>query len=309
MTLTRLQWTGRAARQSPVFIVGEARSGTSLLYRCLQTHSAFITRSGLHLVESHAMELLPYAFGPESEVGWELVAFMIDRAAYEGFARDIASLRRRRQLVRRVIGGVPHDMLSWLAAGEHHVVRRYFLGAAAGRGAQRLVEKTPQHTQWIRHLKVAFPRAQFLYVVRHPVDVFASYRRRFASDPVGSPWANVDVAAFCQRWHANLASVRALAGTRLTRVLIVRYEDLVASSEPTVRRILAHLGVPFEEACLLRAGIELPPGADPLLEEPMVARGEHWREHMSVSTARQIEERLGVEMAAFGYWPHSEGAG
>jgi hypothetical protein len=34
-------------------------------------------------------------------------------------------------------------------------------------------------------------------------------------DATGSPWADVSVAPFCQRWQANLASARALANGRL----------------------------------------------------------------------------------------------
>jgi hypothetical protein len=34
------------------------------------------------------------------------------------------------------------------------------------------------------------------------------------------------------------------------RYLAVRYEDIVADQEPNVRKLLSHVGVPFERRCL-----------------------------------------------------------
>ena len=46
---------------SPVFIIGEARSGTSILYRTLQKHSAFRPRE-IDLTETHIFDLIKRTF-------------------------------------------------------------------------------------------------------------------------------------------------------------------------------------------------------------------------------------------------------
>ena len=54
------QRSREAAVLEPVFIVGEARSGTSILYRTLQQHPSFRPRTE-DLTESNAMALTPRA--------------------------------------------------------------------------------------------------------------------------------------------------------------------------------------------------------------------------------------------------------
>jgi len=50
--------------------------------------------------------------------------------------------------------------------GKHH--------KELGAGSRRIVLKSPPHTARLRILRAMFPAAQFIHVVRHPCDVFAS---------------------------------------------------------------------------------------------------------------------------------------
>jgi hypothetical protein len=304
--IERANWARDAASAAPVFIVGDARSGTSLLYRCLQSHSAFLPRDGLKLVESHAMDALQRVEGADSQPPWSLINFMGGEEPYHRFAAEIEPLRRRRRRLRSDFEPRFMRPAKWVAAGEHHVARRYFLGAAESRGAQRLLEKTPQHVQWVQHLKIAFPRARFLFIVRHPVDVFASYRRRYAADPQRWAWAGIDVAAFTERWRTNVRAARNLAGRRWTQLQIVRYDDLTRTPEPTIRQILSFVRVPFEEACLARTTIETPIQTDPLLTGPLVAHEDDWHQHIARDDARRIEEQLSADMSAMGFAPYTD---
>jgi hypothetical protein len=60
------------------------------------------------------------------------------------------------------------------------------------RASQRVLEKTPRHVEHIDKLFHCFPKAQMLYIHRHPVDVYSSYVRRGQIDPKadwrGSLW-------------------------------------------------------------------------------------------------------------------------
>ena len=290
----------QALRSTPVFIVGDARSGTSLLYRSLQSHSAFTPRDGINLRESHAIELLDRIDPPDPPN--RLADFMTDERRFGEFVDDIAHLRRRREFVRRKFPHPYQNRWVWIAAGDHLVVRRYFIAAAAARGAQRLVEKTPQNLQYVPHLRIAFPRAKFLYIVRHPVDTFSSYARRFQLDPENSSWANLDPGSFCERWTTNTETALEMARHRSSPLLVLRYEDLTQRTEPTIRRVLGHVGEPFEEACLLSRGRGKKSWwIDPHLTGPVVDETKDWRDFVSTESAQKVERALAPGMKSLGY--------
>lgn len=302
---------GQALFAEPVFIVGEARSGTSLLYRSLQNHSAFKPRVGIKLGESHAVELLA-SIDPPAGPDNPLVRFMTDERSYAEFVDDISQFRRRREFVRRRFPDTRQNRAMWfaesLAAGDHLVIRRYFMMAADARGAERLVEKTPQHLRSVPLLRAAFPRARFLYIVRHPVDTLSSYLRRFQVDPGKSPWANIDPQVFCERWKTNASAALQMARHRSFRLLVLRYEDFTQQTEPTVRRVLTHVGEAFEEDCLLTRHEEGMKSwrIDPNLFEPVVDETKDWRDFLSTECAQQVERELASGMASLRYPSYTE---
>ncbi len=296
----------QAFRLAPVFIVGEARSGTSLLYRSLQTHSAFRPRGGVNLAESHALDLLASIDPP----GWPdhpLVEFMTDERRFAEFVDNIAQLRGRREFVRRRFPDTRQNRWVWIAAGDHLVIRRYFIMAAAARGAERLLEKTPQNLQWVPQLQIAFPRARFLYIIRHPIDTLSSYWRRFQLDPRDSYWANIDPQSFCQLWKTNTRTALQMARRRSPRLLVLRYEDLTQRTEPTIRRALAHVGEDLEEDCLLARREEGKSWwIDPYLFEPVVNETKNWRDYVSLDCAQRVEGELASYMTSLGYRSYTE---
>src|SRR5918996_1298807 len=90
MTQTSLWTLSRAmARAEPVFIVGEARSGTSILYRTVQKHSAFAPKRQ-SLVETDMFVHLPRAFlfGQTYPDAW-IKFFLEDRQEWDWFLRSI----------------------------------------------------------------------------------------------------------------------------------------------------------------------------------------------------------------------------
>jgi hypothetical protein len=287
----------------PVFIVGEARSGTSILYRSLQNHPSFTPKVGTQLVESKAMEHLPMLFAGRPVTHLGLANFLQGPEGLDAVADDVEPLARRRRIVRRLSGRYWRHPFPWRMAGEHHVVRRYFLEAEARRGAVRLLEKTPQNIGWVPHLKVAMPRSQFVYVVRHPVDVLTSYWRRYATEPEKASWANIGVDDFCRLWAGNARLAHSL-DRRDPTFLLIRYEDFTTDTEGTVRRVLEHLGEPYDEACLLRE--RRPTWSikdDRWVTQPINARTKDWIDYVDEAVAGSVERSLRETMALFGYEP------
>jgi hypothetical protein len=299
---------------APVMIVGAARSGTTILYRSLQSHPRFMPAGGVNLVESHAMRYLPSLLRPEHVHAGPLANFTMGTDALAAVAEDIEHLALRRRIVRRLAGGSMSNVAIWKAAGEHHVVRRYFVEAHRRRGAQRLVEKTPAHLRWVPHLGAAFPRARFVFVLRHPVDVLSSFWKRARDDPKRAHWANITPDDFAVRWERTTTTALALSRSE-PRFLLIHYEDFTRRTEETVRRVLDHVGEPFDPACLLTG--ELTPRDDAVPDvpdaprrtafKPLTETTKRWEDFLDPATASDLERRLAAAMARAGYSPRVHG--
>ena len=102
-------------------------------------------------------------------------------------------------------------------------------------------------------LAVTFPRASFVELRRDPLDVaFGCYRKNFANQPFSRTFEGC--AGELALFQENMRWWRAQMGPR---VYGLDYEALVSSFEEELGRLLAWLGLAWEDACLdfSRAGV------------------------------------------------------
>jgi hypothetical protein len=287
----------------PVFIVGEARSGTSILYRTIQKHPRFQPRQP-NLVETNIFVHLRRTFMFRLGYPSELIRFMLDdKREYASFLSTIRPVRVVSAALIPVNFAL-RDRFSWLwyANLSHLVVRSYFFHARRARGCPRLIEKTPTNTGNLARLKHCFPNARFLYVFRHPVEVLGSHRRRAVDDPEAT-WALTDLHAFYRNWRASTR--RALAWREDHEdLLLVRYEEFTQTPEPALREMCSFLGEEFDAdmAAETRPQVGRWRG-DPHLWGPIVARTKRWSDYVSRDEACALGDRLGEEIEALGYDP------
>lgn len=287
---------------SNVFIVGEARSGTSIIYRTLQKHPSF-TPKRVDLTETEIFALLRRVFLFRRDYPEQLVRFMLgDRHAWLRFIRSIRLGRVANALL------LPANLLTrspprwlWYANLHHVTLRSYFAHAREARGCRRLIEKTPTNTSHLHHLKWAFPDARFLYVHRHPVDVLASYRRRARDDP-GAAWADIGVEEFCAKYETSTAAALTWLDSGHDDLRLIPYERFTSDPPGCFRDICRFLEEPFAPSAL----VENSPDphrwrGDPLLWGPIVTATGRWTDHVSEAEARSVEGRLAPLMERLGY--------
>jgi Sulfotransferase family len=305
--LWRVSRAMRAA--SPVFIVGEARSGTSLLYRTLQKHPSFQPRTQ-NLVETDVFIHLRRTFMFGRGYPDPLFRFMLkDQAAWGAFLRTIRPLRAV-SAAWAPANYVLRDRASWLwyANLNHLVLRAYFFHAREARGCRRLVEKTPTNIAHLDRLAFTFPHARFLYIHRHPVDVFSSYRRRAAVDP-NAGWAHLSIDEFCQRYESGAARALRWRASGRTNLHLVPYEDLTRDPEPTFRVLCTFLSEPFvREALEEHAPDSNRWPVDPHLWGRIVPHTKRWQDFLNATEAAELQRRLTSVMTGLGYKPYPSGS-
>lgn len=284
-------------KASPVFIVGEARSGSTILYRTLLKHPAFKPRVE-NLQESSFIIQAPLAASFTPVHPRNMRRFMLeDETEWAGFLRSVRPLLPWARLTPEFLGRRGPWRL---------VARSYAFHARRARGVTRLLEKTPNHIHHIDQILRYFPRARLLYIHRHPVDVYSSLVRRGAVDPKAD-WARVPVEVFCDRYRDHLRLAREGSRRHPDSLHLIRYEDFTGSPEAALEEICRFLGICYEPQALTEL-------ADPggwahwdrsrHLYEGIKTHTKRWQDYCDAPTAARIQEKLEIEMNVLGYQPY-----
>jgi hypothetical protein len=293
-------------RTRPVFIVGEARSGTSMLYRTLQKHPSFRPYE-INLVETDIFRVLHRVFMFHRGYPPALLRFMLgNEQLYSSFLRTIR--------VPRIVSALSvgpnmalrsHPDWLWEANVGRLVVRSYFFHAAQARGCGRLVEKTPTNSAHLLRLSRTFPRARLLYIHRHPVDVLSSHLRRANIDPAAG-WARIGVEQFCGAYERSANEVLQWVEGSRRNLRMIRYDDFTHDPEQEFRDVCRFLDEPFDRAAVEESNpnsMRWP--VDAHLWGEIVPMTKRWQDYLSGTDAKRVQDRLQVTMKRLGYSRYS----
>jgi len=194
-----------------IFIVGMPRTGTTLVERILGSHSEV------------------YSAGELGNFATVLMQQLRAKVADPSTPRD--------ELVRMSAS------IDFATLGDAYIEStRPFTGRTP-----RFIDKLPLNFLYVGLIRLALPNAKIISVRRHPLDTcYAVYKQLFVDaypfsydlEELARYYAAYD--RLMQHWGNVLPDV----------VYTLEYERLVDDFEPEVRRLLAHCGLDFEEACL-----------------------------------------------------------
>ena len=270
---------------TPFFVVGNDRSGTTVLRLVLD-------RSAEAAVPPESMFLLDFA--PVRRHGG-----LDDPARAARFLAEVWS-HPRVQLwglddePPAVPPGLSH------AGAYRFAVESPYRAYARREGKERFGDKTPAYVHAVDELVAVWPDARVVVLVRDARDVALS----IAKMPFGPNNPYAAAAWWARGVQAGLAAERRYP----EQVLTVRYEDLVAKPEATVRRVCDHvrLGYNSEMLAIERAG----PGK--IVSEQSdwytgvsspisAAASGRWRTTMPEEDRRVVVAVAGPELRELGY--------
>lgn len=294
----------RIVKQStPVFIVGEARSGSTILFRSMLMQPSFRPRVE-NLQETSLVFQAPSAGRFDQTSPRNLRRFMLDDEVMWG--RFLASLRPIRRWLRMADRIGPGFGVRWMLTPSKLVMRSYLFHAQQARGCLRVLEKTPTHVEHIPRLLSCFPNASILYVHRHPVDVYSSYIRRGMVD-AKADWARISADEFCRLYRRRTRMVLHALRERPDAVRLIRYGDLTADPETELGAICDFVDARFEPRTLAELD-------DPHqwahwersrhLYQGIKTHTKDWRDYLNSTDAHRIQEHLAPEMKVLGHDPY-----
>ncbi len=216
------------ANESPFFIIGSSRSGTTLLRLILCGHSRIHIPPETWFILPLVQELpLDAPLSPE-EVR-EAVKIITSHFRWQDMGMHAD------ELVNRALRLVQPHLSDIIGLVYHHQL--------ANVGKKRFGDKTPLYVKIVPQLMVLYPEARFIHLIRDGRDVAISFiDAKFEGrcyDDDRFEW----IDAIRRQFRYRMCSFN-------DRILEVRYEELVRNSEATVRGICEFLGENFEPSML-----------------------------------------------------------
>ncbi len=193
-----------------VFIIGFPRSGTTLLDTLLRGHPSIRVAE-----EADAVGVMVNRLSGDSDERLQTLANL------QG--RDVEDLRK-----------TYFDALARHARPEDGVT---------------LVDRFALNTVYAGEIHRIFPEARFILMLRHPADcVLSCFMQTFYETPANASFFTLEDSAHL--YDRVFGLWRQYTGLLQLNVLQVKYEDLVADSETTCRRILDFLEIPWHPGIL-----------------------------------------------------------
>lgn len=202
------QYVAPEAHDSPVFVVGFPRSGTTLLEQMLDAHPGL-----------QSMDENPFFNYLADILRRHDPRILDDLTVLRQY--DCDELRKRYNML--VAERIPRR---WNAL---------------------LVDKNPLNMRWLPLIYRLFPHARFILAIRHPCDVILScYMQDFRSSGLAAACTSLErlARAYVDTMNAWLEDVSILAPT----LMVSRYEELVTDFPQQVARIAEFLALPDPSA-------------------------------------------------------------
>ncbi len=203
---------GGCPAPDPIFILGMPRAGSTLIEQILSSHP---------MIEG-TQELPDIAYLAERVMG------RTQNDINGNYETNLAALS-------------PEERR---AMGEEYLDRTRIHRKS---GKPHFIDKMPNNWRHIGLMQLILPNAKIIDARRHPMDCgFSNFKQHYARGQ-GFSYSLGDIGRYYADYVGFMQAVDAALPGRVHRVI---HEDIVADTEAHVRTMIAHLGLPFDEACL-----------------------------------------------------------
>jgi hypothetical protein len=211
----RLPILGRRGAASPrgvepaIFVVGVARSGTTLLRLMLDAHPDL-------------------AIPPETHFIPEVIAACKDADDPHAAALDVITTHRRWPDFGLGEGELRERFLSHRTLTAADALREFYGAYAAKHGKSRWGDKSTNYVRKMKPISRNLPEARFVHLIRDGRDVALSL--------VAVHFGPKTVEEAAGKWTREIRKARR-QGRKLGHYAEIRYEELVADPGPVLRRV------------------------------------------------------------------------
>jgi len=279
--------TGGSRRHAPVFVVGCARSGTTLLYDTLMSAGGF----AIYLGESNIFNLLAPRFGDLSVR--KNRERMLD--VWLGSRLFRVSGLERSQIEKKI----PDNCHN---AGDF--LRIVMDELALQQNASRWAANAPEEILHLKHIKETIPEALIIHVIRDGRDVSLSLSEKRYIRPF--PWKNRETPEGAALYWEWIVEKGRAAGSRLGGDYTeVRFEELVGNPRAVLQQLSAFLDHDLNYDQIQQTAIGTVARPNTSFRQDAAKRDfspvGRWKKRLSATHLTKIESWVGGTLSNLGY--------
>lgn len=236
---------------APIFIVGQPRSGSTLLTRILNEDTGLFIVNDFYVLQKIDAHNL---WGDLDERGAARIAgWVFDRIHIRATEEVGKTLSQSIDLSAEALDALREFVARPFPAGTrwHDVLAGVMGKAAELAGCIRWGYNTPQDHLHLARLFPAFPEAKVLFLLRQPEAVLRSYKN------VSGPWHDpkrYNPLAIGLAWKAASRSYEAWSAAKPGQVALLRYEEMTDDTRNVLRGVEAFLDIRIPEMDLASLG-------------------------------------------------------
>lgn len=270
---------------SPVFVVGVDRSGTTLLTMMLDMHSQLWIPNESHFI----VEL------------YDKYQNVLDLKS-EDFRKKIVSEIFNERYVRDWDILISQDQVDVSDCDSlSDIIFAFYEACAASKGKMFWGDKTPRYLVHVDILNKLFPKSRFIHIVRDGRDVAESISQMW--------WGANDFASALKSWERRVEiGSKMLNMLPQDRWMQLRFEDLVLNTNKELRRVTDFLQLPFEENMLCYASVaaekvggRIDKHHSNLIQSPQASETYRWKNRLSCADQALAWQIAGKMLKHFQY--------
>jgi len=235
-----------------IFVVGNSRSGTTMLGQIFNRNSQVHTFHELHFFE-HNIDVETLREGDNAKWSEQKNITLLERlltSSREGFFATVKTGHYKNE-AQKIIESAQSD--------NPIVLYKTFLYWEAHRAGKTVpCEQTPRYLFFINDILANYPEAKIIHLVRDPRDIIISQRKKWKRRFMGAKniplkeslrsWANYHPYIISKLWSGCMKQGQVYLNN--SRVKTIRFEDLSKSPQETVRDLCEFIGIPYEDDML-----------------------------------------------------------
>jgi tetratricopeptide (TPR) repeat protein len=170
--------------------------------------------------------------------------------------------------------GLNHHFLAAAAAEYLEALR------AVSDTAVRVSDRDPFNFLAVGLIYMAFPRAAIVQCMRRPIDAAISIHQTYFHRSTGMPTGGEDLVRYVRAYRRLTAHWRRVLPEG--RLFEVDYERFAAWPQAEIRRLIDHIGLPWDNACLtphISTGLSRTAGGLQVRQSINTVSADHWRRY------------------------------
>ncbi len=286
-----------------IFVVGNSRSGTTMMGRILNNHSSIYTFK-------HEIHFFGQIYEPKPG--------KVSRSEALTYLAKLIRIKEKgyfsKEDLTQFYPGAESILKSFTPAQDYHpfeLYSVYLLTVTTAAGKKIPCDQTPRNLFYLKEILQNYPEARIINMIRDPRGVLLSQKNKWKRRFLGArnipyfealrSWSNYHVVTISKLWNSSIAALKNVKDD--PRVYSVQYETVLNQPEVEVGNICSFLGITYEPEMIQIPVIGSSARQDLNKTGIDNSRVDSWQQEHGLSTAEiyLCEKITGPVMQPLGY--------